>query len=185
MTIRRILPAIAFLMPCIGLAQADQPPKHLVDKGACPSECCSYGTWKTTRAVTLLKAPDSGAPQVASLRKALDVEAQAGEVHSTPSKFVVQRPHGGYQPGDVLWVYTYTGEGNFKVWFRGKTYVEELGFSPYGGSSGSRCEDAAMCWGTLQSDLQSTWWVRIKAPNEQAGWTSDTEAFSNKDRCGN
>lgn len=184
MMIRRILAASAILVPCIGLAWADEPPKQLVDKGACPSECCTYGQWKAKQVTTILSAPQPTAQQIGIVRAGETVKALTGEVHVEPSKFVVHNAHGKYKPGDELWVYTYSGEGMFKVWFGGKMYGEDLGFSPYDGSPGSRCEDTSHCWGTLQNDIASTWWIQLRTKDGKTGWTTAADQFSGKDRCG-
>jgi hypothetical protein len=107
-----------------------------------------------------------------------------GEVHTIPSRFVVKKPHAPYKPGDVLWIYTYQGEGFFKVWFKGRMYVEDLLFSPYGGSGGPRCEATDQCWGEMDKRLDSVWWIKIRLAGGRTGWTNEGENFSGADSCG-
>jgi hypothetical protein len=83
-----------------------------------------------------------------------------------------------------LWVYTYQGEGFFKVWYKGRIYSEELMFSPYGGSTGRRCEETDDCWGELDKELNSVWWIKIRSADGRVGWTSAGENFSGADACG-
>jgi hypothetical protein len=81
-------------------------------------------------------------------------------------------------------VYTYYGEGEFLVWYKGRTFTEELGFSPYGGTGGTRCTDAKECWGTLSGELQSDWWINIGLQAGKTAWLHGAAEFSGADRCG-
>jgi hypothetical protein len=173
--------ALAVLACC--LAVADQPPGFFVDRGACPFECCQYGAWTVTKATVAYARPDVRSPKVATLTTGTRVTALTGEVHTRPSRFVVTKPHERYRPGDVLWVYTYLGEGVFTVWFKGEMVEQALGFSPYGGTSGTRC-DVPECWGRLDHELRSTWWVNIETADGRVGWSNQAEHFGGKDACG-
>lgn len=160
------------------------PPTYFNDKGACPFECCTYGRWKTEKTTKLYERPNVRSRQIGKAVAGSRVRALTGEVHTIPSRFVVKKSHGRYRPGDVLWIYTYQGEGFFKVWFKGRMYVEELVFSPYGGSMGRRCEVAEHCWGELDRVLNSDWWIKIKLAGGRVGWTNEGENFSGADACG-
>ena len=140
-----------------------EPPKQLIDKGACPSECCVYRTWKTEKNTIAYATPDRSSKIVGTFKADTIVEGLTGEVHVYPSRFIVKKVHGKYKPGDEVWVYTYKGEGYFKVWFQGTMFEEDLNFSPYGGSSGKRCEQSSRCWGELETELKFIWWVKIKS----------------------
>ena len=163
---------------------ADSPPARYIDKGACPSECCTYGAG-TAKADTVIRAtPDRSAKVVGLLKAGASVDAITGEVHTSPARFVVNRPHAAYKPGDVLWVYTYLGEGHFKVWRNGVMHEEDLGFSPYGGSAGSRCENTEQCWGQLKTELKSSWWVKVRSEDGWEGWSDEPDHFGGNDACG-
>lgn len=113
------------------------------------------------------------------------VEGVTGEVHSTPVRFIVTRAHGPYKPGDILWVYSYEGEGYFQILMDGELVSEELPFSPYGGSSGTRCqEDEQSCWGILEQEMSNPWWVKMKSENGLEGWSDEPGHFGNMDACG-
>ena len=81
-------------------------------------------------------------------------------------------------------VYTYQGEGFFTVRYEGQQYTEDLGFSPYGGTGGTRCNDSEHCWGTLTGELQSQWWVKVLLPYGRTGWVEVAGNFSGADACG-
>ena len=165
----------------MGTALADPPFTLFVDQGACPGEGCTYGNWRVTKTALLRAKPDTDAQVVGRVTPGTHVNALTGEVHVIPRQFVVSKPnpHGRYKRGDVLWVYTYAGEGNFKVWFDGTIFNEDLGFSPYGGSSGTRCQESPECWGELKGEYQQTWWVRIKTDKGLTGW-SDAKNFTHE-----
>jgi hypothetical protein len=181
---KKTLLAIAVALSPAVATSADSPPAKYVDEGACPFECCTYRTWNTTSDTIAYAAPDRNAKVVGLLKAGGTVEAITGEVHSGPVRFVVAKPHAEYTPGDVLWVYTYLGEGHFKVWRNGAMREEDLGFSPYGGSAGARCEDDKQCWGELERKLEFTWWVKVRSKDGRVGWSDQPEHFGNKDACG-
>jgi hypothetical protein len=181
---KKLLSAIAVaLLPAVATG-ADSPPAKYVDKGACPFECCTYRAWHMNADTVAYAGPDENAKVVGHLKAGATVEAITGEVHSTPVRFVVKKPHAEYKPGDVLWVYTYLGEGYFKVWRNGAMQEDNLGFSPYGGSPGARCENKKQCWGQLEKELEFSWWVKVRSKEGWEGWSNQPERFGNKDACG-
>jgi hypothetical protein len=182
--LRFLLVLVMLLSPVRTSFSQKAPPRFFKDKGACPFECCTYRRWKIVKATKLYERPDVRSRQIGKALAGSRVAALTGEVHTVPSRFVVKKPHERYRPGDVLWVYTYQGEGFFKVWFKGRMYVEELVFSPYGGSTGQRCEVLEQCWGELDKELNSVWWIKIKLPGGRTGWTNEGENFSGADACG-
>ena len=178
-----ILVVLISLFPGISHAQPIHPPIY-IDKGACPFECCAYGPWKTEKETVLFAWPDKKSERIGKCVAGSPVIALTGEVHTVAGRFLVKRTWKKYKPGDILWVYTYTGEGNFKVWDDGRFVEMQLGFSPYGGSSGSRCEVEKECWGELDKKLEMTWWVKIKNADGVIGWTDEWDHFSGADLCG-
>lgn len=154
-----------------------------IDEGACPFECCVYGAW-TARARTPVHAePNTRSRQTGVVEPGADVEALGGHVATRGAAFVVSRRHRDYLPGEVLTVYTYHGEGVFTVQRDGRRFQEDLGFSPYGGSAGSRCEAHEDCWGTLSQPLQMQWWARVRLPNGHLGWVQASRNFSGQSGC--
>src|SRR5688572_9207442 len=164
--------------------QSQKGPEFLVDKGACPFECCTYGKWKAEQSTKLLAEPKKGSKEVGTIRRGMQVMAVTGEVHSVPIEFIVRKRHEGYSPGDVLQVYSYVGEGYFKVWTNEKLDEEDLAIGAGGGPTGDECLKDDYCWGELKKPLDSVWWVKIKTKEGLEGWTSEPDNFSGKDSCG-
>lgn len=180
----RSIAALALLLPIVTAASAqERAPRVLVDKGACPFECCQYGRWTATKAIPAFTTP--GAQRAAfTIPAGAVVTAMTGYVRTVGQPFVVARPHAPYKSGDTLMVYTYYGEGMFSVWHRGKRFTEDLGFSPYGGTAGKRCTDKERCWGTLSRELQSDWWVQVRLVNDKTVWVHGSNGFQGQDACG-
>lgn len=163
-----------------------KPPANYVDKGACPFECCTYRRWKTLKDTVAYARPDKRSPRIGTFKRGTWVRGLTGEVRTvTPGKFVVTKPYEKYKPGDVLWVYTPMGEGFYKIWFKGRWIDEALYYmsGPYETSYPS-CDKAPDCWGRLERELKTEWWVRVKSPAGWIGWTDQTENFGNMDACG-
>jgi hypothetical protein len=179
---RLVLPIALVLVASTAIA--DSPPREYIDKGACPFECCVYRTWKTKTDTVVYAQPDRTARMVGLLKAGTAVEAVTGEVHAQSVRFLVTRRHAAYKPGDVLWVYTYLGEGRFRVWWNAAMQEVDLGFSPYGGSNGARCEQGQQCWGVMEKALVSPWWVKVRGAGGLEGWSDQPEHFDNKDACG-
>jgi hypothetical protein len=155
-----------------------QAPLH-IDKGACPNEGCRYGErWVATKSVALLEAPNATAKSVAVVGDGEAVTTVTGEVHAIPIHFVVNRAHGEFSPGDEVLVYTYLGEGIFRLGHNGVVKEADLNFGPGGGGNGTRCEtNPARCWGTLQDEFKSDWWVKVRTQGGLEGWVLGSAGF--------
>jgi hypothetical protein len=168
-----------------GAAQTTHPPTF-VDRGACPFECCTYQRWTVTKDTVAYENPNKSAKHVGVFKKGSRVRGLTGEVRTTqPGKYVITKPHEKYKPGNILWVYTPQGEGFYKVWFAGKMRVEEMDYmsGPYE-QSGINCDERADCWGHLETDLKTDWWVKVRSTAGWIGWTNQTENFHGMDKCG-
>jgi hypothetical protein len=149
-----------------------------IDKGACPGEGCGYGErWVTETAIQLRGAPGSSSTIVATLERAEPVATITSEVHTIPVRFIVRRAHEEFVPGDEVIVYTYLGEGRFRLRHNGKLKEVDLDFSPAGSSNGTRCDVEARCWGTLEKEHESQWWVKVRTRSGLEGWVLDTAGF--------
>lgn len=169
---------------CGAPAAGERPPRVLVDRGACPFECCHYGRWTATRRIPGYARADGASRRIAWIGKGTSVEALEGDVRTVGQPFRVRRAHAGYHPGDTLMVYTYLGEGFFRIWHAGQWREEDLGFSPFGGSLGERCTDLARCWGTLSAPLRPDWWVRVRLPDGRMLQVRGDAGFAGQDACG-
>jgi hypothetical protein len=165
--------------------EMDGHPTLFTDDGACPGEGCSYGIWHVEHDTALLAAPEQDARVVAQLHAGEAVTALTGFVTTRPARFVVKRDRDGYRRGESFWVYTYLGEGYFKIWRAGRMQEADLGFSPYGGTAGDRCQDSTrLSWGELDRPLQMTWWFKIRDGQNVEGWSKDYESLCEEKWCG-
>lgn len=163
---------------------ADTHPDVYVDEGACPFECCTYGIWRVDKPTELYSEPNHESRAIRHLAAGSLIDADGGKVITQARRFAVKRDHAEYRRGDVLWVYTYLGEGFFRVWHAGQMEEEQLEFSPEGGTAGDRCQDSErLCWGELDRPLRTTWWIRIRDHDGRDGWTDAPENFSGNDAC--
>jgi hypothetical protein len=173
---RRIV-VIAGLLPVCGYGQTlSRPPALFVDRDACPGECCTYGSWRAERATTLYATPSVAAKVVGRVEAGSVVDALTGEVHTKAGKFVVRKASEPYRAGDVIWVYTYLGEGGYRVWRAGKMAVEEISVQP-----GHENPDD---WGHFERVPVSTWWIHLRGPDGREGWTNASSHFSGTHSCG-
>src|SRR5215218_2259390 len=111
---RSILAAISLfvVMPAVLFAAQASPPKVLIDKGICPGEGCSYeGKARVTGSTKVYAGPNERSSEVWEFAAGVVVTSSESEVHTAAGRFVVKRAYGSHRPGDVLWVYTYIGEG--------------------------------------------------------------------------
>ena len=142
-----------------------------VDEGACPGEGCQYGEiWTAREAVVLRERASPEAAVVATVEPGERVRTITGEVHTEAGRFEVQREHGDFRPGDEVLVFTYLGEGWFRLQHEGEIKEADLGFSPWGGSAGRRCNSSERCWGSLHEELRFDWWVLVRADSGSEGW---------------
>ena len=149
-----------------------------VDEGACPGEGCVYDEqWVARSLVQLYEAPVESALVSGIVREGEAVQTTTGEVHTEPGRFIVHRPHDEFSPEDEVFLYTYLGEGWFRLRHNGELKVADLGFSPWGGTSGKRCELESRCWGSLEQELHFEWWVKVRTEGGLEGWTLNVADF--------
>lgn len=161
-----LLATIFLLLVSYEVYAQSKAPSFYIDKGACPFEGCVYRRWKALRTTVAYALPNLSSKIIGKFIAGSDVIALTGEVQSVPGRFVVKKRHGKYKPGDILWTYTYLGEGYVKIWFNGKWDTEDF------------LDETGWC--ELEVKGKSTWWVKIKSAVGWVGWTNLTENF-----CGN
>lgn len=177
--------AAAFVVAPTAPARAQRrPPKIFNDKGACPFECCQYRRWKAEKTTAAYARPDRRSRRVGRFVAGRNVQALTGEVRTVPARYVVRNARKGYRPGDVLWVYTYLGEGFFKVWFRGRMREEDLEIGTPSDTYYPACKENPKCFGEMHGGWRAIWWVKIKSPAGWVGWTDKPENFSGAGGCG-
>ena len=152
-----------------------EPPAVFVDRGACPGECCVYGSWRAERSVDLYEAPAEGARQVGQIEAGAVVRALTGQVRTIAGRFVVRKETPPYRPGDVIWVYTDLGEGYYRVWNAGEMVTQEISVAP----DHQNPDD----WGYYDPAPVSHWWIRVRQEDGREGWTNAPESFSGTDSC--
>jgi len=180
---RAVVGMAVALWGSLACAQSVKAPDEFIDDGACPFECCTYGRWTTSADVTVFAEPLGDAARMATLAEGVAADATGGHVRTRGVPFVYTRAHDEDQPGDVRMVYTYLGEGIFRTWRAGQWEDAELGFSPYGGTSGARCEQDASCFGRLERALASAWWARVRLPDGRIGWVDGHAGFEGQNAC--
>jgi hypothetical protein len=104
-------------------------PIPYVDEGACPGEGCTYKMWTLTADTIIRQARDQQSPAAFTVRKGQRVQAETVVVITTkPGRARVSKTTdlGGkiFKPGDIVYIYTYLGEGWAKLWFQGTMFAE-------------------------------------------------------------
>ncbi len=172
---------------------ARRPPERLVERfrTPCPrrERCCRDGRWAAANDVPLMAEPRDGAPVATTVRAGARLEPLSSEVHIRPEPVTVVHDHARYRRGDVLWLLESLGHGSFRVWYRGKTYEEDMaGISLFELKLANRdCQTPShACWGRAVDHPQWTWWVRLKTREGIVGWArAPEESFEPlRSRCG-
>jgi hypothetical protein len=137
----------------------------VVDKGACPYDCCSYGEWRALRKILLVDEP-GGKTIVATLNDGETVLALTGQVHTRPvhTKATKAAPDLGIKVGDHLYLLAFSDEG-WRVWHEGRVI-----------------EKVPPLWEGLKVP-QRTWWAQVKTPAGVTGWTSAIDGFKGPNNC--
>lgn len=142
-----------------------------VDSDACPGERCSNSLAYVAKAnVSVFETPSIHANKIGEIRAGETLQSKSGEVHTVPTRFEVHRQHKDILPGDEVFALTYIGEGNFRIFHNGELTQSDLGFSPWGGSTGKTCDKQQACWGRLVEELEFTWWLRVMYETNLEGW---------------
>jgi hypothetical protein len=159
------------------------PPVPYEDAGACPFEGCVYREWIARRVTPVFKERDRSSPVLFQLKRGDKVQAITGIVVTTKPGVVrfTQAWRGLAQPGDLMYLLTYQGEGYTKAWFKGQ-FFENLDASAF---LNGLCETApSKCPAEVIERPTRTWWVQIRNANGQVGWTDRPQDFANKDALG-
>ena len=155
------------------------PPKIYIDKGACPFECCSYGTILILKDTVLYEKPKSN-KVIGKLSKNTTAKAITGIVYVKPLYAKVTKNFRDLKKGETVYALTYLGEGVYKIWHNEKIIdnltldeIENIKFDS-----------------KFYSD---EWWVKFELPNKtknKFGWVNmkieneDSRHFCGFDLCG-
>ena len=161
---------------------AGLPDSLLHRAGACPFECCAYGTWTGVGVVALRPEPRRAVPKLDTIPAGEPFTADSGFVRLTGvSVLVIQDTVNvgptTFRPGDTIAVLDYRGEGFFNVW------------------DGRQLWQVEDFWGGLQADPAAglagggkdgrEWWVHATTRAGKKGWIdADSVAIPDgADRC--
>jgi len=157
------------------------PRTPYLDWGACPFECCVYGTWTASQATNVLTSRRTGAAVAFRLKPGDKVYVSTGVVVTTrPGRIraleAVTLGEGteavSLKPGELIYILHYLGEGYHLLWFNGHTLSDEI----------EPVEQAKNL--ELLEPPETHWWVKIKNRSGRVGWSEHPEHFMGNDACG-
>ncbi len=168
-------PLCLALMACAGTTSKPAFPN--VVRAACPSECCTLGTWEVSGPVRAFAVPGDTTRAAFTLARGDTIDAGTGEVHVRSPGIVVLTfplppevsPSGASAPGaaagDTVHVLSYEGEDTWVMWYRGARHSRgRLWVEP---GDVPRPEKP----GVLVQPLRAEWWVRGRRIGDDAvGW---------------
>lgn len=161
--------------------QSSRPVAPVRIDGACPFECCQYGTWTTSAPTRLFASAGDTTRVVTTVPAGTVLAVPTGHVLLTRLGRVVPRePVTLYRAfespqtaaaGDTLLVLQTVGEGAYRVWYRGRLYEAEGAMLMASGP------------GALAT---SQWWAQATGPDGRTGWLwmDRTPPVRGADACG-
>lgn len=169
-----LIPGIFLTLLTVCGSVSAQPKLPYYDRGACPFECCTYREWRANKATVLYAEMREGSAVAFRVKKGERVKGITGVVITTKAgRLKVTRAtmldDYSLKPGELLYLLTYTGEGYYNTWYKGKIFSYALYENP----------DLK-----LINEPTSIWWVKIRNRAGKIGWTKLPENFDNKDSCG-
>jgi len=175
--------ALAIALP-FGSVESDMPSLPFYDFGACPFECCTYGTWTAKTETVLRKEHDDSSPAVAVVNAGEDVQGLTGVVITTETgevrilKKIAFSVENSLEeilllPGDVIYALRHVGEGYDKFYFSGFFLVGQTNIRSVGKSEN---------WQVITLP-RWVWWANIGRQNGTTGWTRELDHFAHIDAC--
>jgi hypothetical protein len=185
-----------FILCCLTFAAVaraqNRPPRNYEDRGACPFECCTYRDWSVKADTVLYGSRSTKSRALFRVKKGERVEGLTGVVitlepgRAVATGDVTVGGDGGREvrvkAGDVLYLLNYTGEGFYKIWFRGRFYHDQ----PEAAAEHARRPQgvAARAYIRKASEPQTVWWVKVRNRRGRVGWSRQPEHFGDMDACG-
>ncbi len=187
--------SLAALMPPPALAQSSERPSvPYIVQNACPFECCTYRDWQAYAAIPVHVKPARSAPVRFHLRNLEHMKGDSGNVIVSRLGVVVARAPfgiGGYDEkgtvipvprGDTVYVLSYTGEGVWNTWYRGRVQATDQNWDEPGQTylPGVKRSPARMV-----QKPKSEWWAHVTRKSGAKGWIlMDLDKVGNVDACG-
>ena len=146
-----------------------------IHKGACPFECCQFGSWTARQSVDLFGFPN-GKIVKRKIKKGEKFIALTGEVHSIPLPVRVTHVYEtdekqGIHVGNIVYVLHGIGEGAVALLHNGKVKDGSLELTHEllnkNGAKFPTC----------------VWWVKILLNDGSEAWIKDPRGFDGMDRC--
>ncbi|MEZ5316228.1 MAG: hypothetical protein R2752_02395 [Vicinamibacterales bacterium] len=153
-------------------------PASWIEKGACPFECCRYGTWTAARPLDVRERPDESAAVTGSVATGTSFRAITGETHTTAGRVRFVAADGDFAAGDELAIYDYTGEGFYRGWVNGRMQEVDLALALSAANPERRTA-------RLEQAPVQVWWVQVDVPDGPKGWIRmpDNRAVTGHDEC--
>jgi hypothetical protein len=156
------------------MAQA-RPPIPLIEKGACPFECCQFGRWVSQSSLQAYRVEGDIAHLAFTIAAGDTFSAITGNVHmDRPGVVVVTKPVLSFNPGDTIYTLSYTGEGSIDVWAHGEIANIEMFWEGDDDLDSAIVDTSAQQWkrfsGVLIVRPIMIWWVQIQRSDGQTGW---------------
>ncbi|MGH7567290.1 MAG: hypothetical protein ACREK2_10715, partial [Gemmatimonadota bacterium] len=155
----------------VGGPLSRRPQAPLRIEGACPFECCTYGTWTTTATTTVYEQPDESAASF-TVPAGAALEASSGYVLLTRIGVAVAQDtvrvfdESGQSrlmaAGETLLVLDDVGEGYRRVWHAGAIYQTDAASGVDVGPGAPAAE--------LVVEPERQWWVRVRTEDGRTGW---------------
>lgn len=163
------------------LVGAQTPTMPVTDAGACPFECCRYGSWTAKGSVSVKETRNQQSPVAFRIAQSETVTARTGVV--VTRKPGVVRMLKSYQFGNltlpagaILYVLHHGGEGTAFFWYEGKTYWAELYAESVHKGNDKRPWD-------VKSLPVTEWWVQVQNRRGATGWILNPMNFDGMDAC--
>ncbi len=129
------------------------------------------------------------APITFSVRRGEQVHGVTGVVVTTKlGRAVVRAPLTlgsdgvALQPGELISVLHYVGEGAWKVWARG-SILDAVEIAAKRDRCGGQRGDVNRCALQMLDPPRTVWWVYVRNHGGQEGWTRQVKHFGGIDAC--
>jgi hypothetical protein len=146
-----------------------RPELPYFDWNACPFEGCAYKQWTAKEAIPVYDTWNGSRRKVVSLKAGDKVTGVTGVVITyRPRRIRIDkdRPEEKLKRGDVVWTYTYQGEGTFKAWFNGAFHDYFDATFVCSADQPARSD----CAGAVLEDGKHAWWGKIRLKSGRTGW---------------